>query len=200
MYPDRDTIARLLPSRSLCLLLFAIWKSKYVTKHSLESWCFPRLRLEKHQDSRENKTKCFTRDHTLTVWCSISLRLWVLVREWVQVHVAGRTYECENALGNVSACVGVRVSEWVGRKKADCKIIKYNSTKGEKWSEHYLLVGQTYVKCWCQELTHAAPDGCDDEHRRRRLLNHASETETSSTSKIINRSSDLINIFLAMAI
>ena len=132
--------------------------------------------------------------------CSISVCLRVFVREWVQVDVAERAYECECALGDVSACVGDRVSEWVGRKKADCKIIKYNSTKEEKWSKHYLLLGQTYEKYWFQELTHTAPDGCDDEHRRRRLLPHPSETETSSTSKIINRSSDLINIFFAMTI
>ena len=69
---------------ALCLFVFAKWlfkgKSKYITKHlmygpsgnllvlfSLESWCFPRLLLGKHQDSRENKTNCFPRDHTLTV-------------------------------------------------------------------------------------------------------------------------------------
>ena len=64
-----------------------------------------------------------------------------------------------------------------------------------------LLTDRTDVcEALMKEFTHAAPGGCDDEHRRRRLLNHASETETSSTSKIINRSSDLINIFLAMAI
>ena len=34
---------------------------------SLESWCFPRHRLGKHQDSREDKTNCFPRDLTLTV-------------------------------------------------------------------------------------------------------------------------------------
>ena len=28
---------------------------------SLKSWCFLRLYLEKHQDSRENKTNCFPR-------------------------------------------------------------------------------------------------------------------------------------------
>ena len=33
MYPDRDTIAQLLPARRLCLFVFAIWKSKYITKH-----------------------------------------------------------------------------------------------------------------------------------------------------------------------
>ena len=32
------------------------------------AWCFPRLRLGKHQDSRENKTNCFPRDHTLNVY------------------------------------------------------------------------------------------------------------------------------------
>ena len=34
---------------------------------SLESWCFPRLRLGKHQDYWENKTNCFPRDLTLSV-------------------------------------------------------------------------------------------------------------------------------------
>ena len=34
---------------------------------SFESRCFPRFRLEKHQDFRENKTNCFPRDLTLTV-------------------------------------------------------------------------------------------------------------------------------------
>ena len=32
------------------------------------SFVFPRLRLGKHQDSRENKTNCFPRDHTLSVY------------------------------------------------------------------------------------------------------------------------------------
>ena len=35
---------------------------------SLEFWCFPRLRLGKHQDSRENKTNCFRRDLTLSLY------------------------------------------------------------------------------------------------------------------------------------
>ena len=35
---------------------------------SLESRCFPRLRLGKHQDSWENKTNCFPRDLTLSVY------------------------------------------------------------------------------------------------------------------------------------
>ena len=56
------------------------WKSRNITKHlmpgpsgnqlvlfSLESWCLPRLRLGKHQDSRENKTNCFPRDLALSV-------------------------------------------------------------------------------------------------------------------------------------
>ena len=34
---------------------------------SLECWCFPRLRLGKHQNSRENKTNCFHRDLTLII-------------------------------------------------------------------------------------------------------------------------------------
>ena len=51
------------------LLLLLKWKSRNITKHlmsdpsgnqlvlfSLESWCFPRLCLGKHQDSRVNKT------------------------------------------------------------------------------------------------------------------------------------------------
>ena len=37
MYPDRDTIVQLLPTRRLYLFGFAIWlfkkKSKYITKH-----------------------------------------------------------------------------------------------------------------------------------------------------------------------
>ena len=33
MYPDRDTIVQLLPARRVCLFVFAIWKSKYITKH-----------------------------------------------------------------------------------------------------------------------------------------------------------------------
>ena len=56
-------------------------KPRHITKHlmsgpsgnqlvlfSLESWCFPRLRCGKHQDSRENKTNCFPRDLTLSVY------------------------------------------------------------------------------------------------------------------------------------
>ena len=63
------------------LLLLLKWKSRNITKHlmsgplgnqlvlfSWESWCFPWLRLGKHQDSRENKTNCFPRDLTLSVY------------------------------------------------------------------------------------------------------------------------------------
>ena len=39
----------------------------------LESWCFPRLRLGKQPDSRENKTNCFSRDLTLSVYTIICL-------------------------------------------------------------------------------------------------------------------------------
>ena len=35
---------------------------------SLESGCFPRLCLGKHQDSEENKTNCFSQDLTLSVY------------------------------------------------------------------------------------------------------------------------------------
>ena len=72
MYPDQDTIAQLLPARRLCLFAFAVWlfkaKSKYITKHlmyspsgnqliflSVESRCFPRLRLGKHRSLRKTK-------------------------------------------------------------------------------------------------------------------------------------------------
>ena len=57
------------------------WKSRNITKHlmsgpwgnqlvlfSLECCCFPRLRLWNHQDSWENKTNCFPRDLTLSVY------------------------------------------------------------------------------------------------------------------------------------
>ena len=40
---------------------------KQLVLFSLESRCFPRLRLGKHRDSRENKTNCFPRDQTLSV-------------------------------------------------------------------------------------------------------------------------------------
>ena len=33
MYLDWDTIAQLLPARHLCFFVFAIWRSKYITKH-----------------------------------------------------------------------------------------------------------------------------------------------------------------------
>ena len=33
MYPGRAKIAQLLPARRLCLFVFTIWKSKYITKH-----------------------------------------------------------------------------------------------------------------------------------------------------------------------
>ena len=56
----------------VCFSVFVIWESKYITKFlmyicslgkqlvffSRESW---------HQDSRENKTNCFPRDHTWSV-------------------------------------------------------------------------------------------------------------------------------------
>ena len=51
---------------------FSLNKTRTVTGwflFSLESWCLPRLRLGKHQDSRKNKTNCFPRDHTLSVEC-----------------------------------------------------------------------------------------------------------------------------------
>ena len=47
-----------------------VWSLGKLVLFSLESLCFPRPRLEKHQDSRENKTNCFPRDHTLSVKCS----------------------------------------------------------------------------------------------------------------------------------
>ena len=54
-------------TRTLSLFLFAIWlfkgQSKYITKHLMYG------RLGKHQDSQENKTNCFPRDHTLNVYC-----------------------------------------------------------------------------------------------------------------------------------
>ena len=65
----------------VCLFVFALWQSKYITKHlmyglsgnklflfPLESWCFLWLHLGKHQDPRENKTNCFPRDHKLSVY------------------------------------------------------------------------------------------------------------------------------------
>ena len=33
IYPDRDTIAQLLPARRLCLFVFTIRLFKYTTKH-----------------------------------------------------------------------------------------------------------------------------------------------------------------------
>ena len=36
---------------------------------SLESWCFPRLRLGKHQDFQKNKANCFPWDLTLSIFC-----------------------------------------------------------------------------------------------------------------------------------
>ena len=68
---------------SLRLFFCCYWSeiSRNITKHtmsgssgnqlilfSLEFWCFSRLRLGKHQDSRENKTNCFPRDLTLSVY------------------------------------------------------------------------------------------------------------------------------------
>ena len=41
---------------------------------SLESSCFPRLRLGKYQDSWENKTNCFPRDLTLSIYCPMVVR------------------------------------------------------------------------------------------------------------------------------
>ena len=40
MYPDRDTIAQLLPARRLCLFVFAVWLSKYIT---LNAWYLGKL-------------------------------------------------------------------------------------------------------------------------------------------------------------
>ena len=81
MYPDRHPIPQFLPAPDVLLRLLKE-NSKYITKHlmsgpagnqlvlfPLESRCFPRLYLGKHQDSRENKTNCFLRDHTLSVHC-----------------------------------------------------------------------------------------------------------------------------------
>ena len=75
-------------------------KSRNITKHlmsgpsgnqlvlfSLESWCFPQLRLGKHQDSWENKTNCFPRDLTLSVYIYISASfscykvMWLLIEQ-----------------------------------------------------------------------------------------------------------------------
>lgn len=51
-------------NKALNLLSFGKLDSLF----ALESWCFPRLRLRKHRDSRENKNNCFPQDHTLSVW------------------------------------------------------------------------------------------------------------------------------------
>ena len=76
------------------------WKSRNITKHlisrpsgnqlvlfSLECWCFPRIRLGKHQDSRENKTNCFPRDLTLIYKCieiySLNSYDVNFIRKWV---------------------------------------------------------------------------------------------------------------------
>ena len=73
MYPDRDTIPQLLPNPDVLLQLLQE-KSKYITRAlnvwslgKLVSFVFPRV-LMKHEDSRENKTNCFSRDHTLSVY------------------------------------------------------------------------------------------------------------------------------------
>ena len=43
---------------------------KKLVLFSRESRCFPRLRLGKHRDSRENKTNCFPREQSLSVYYS----------------------------------------------------------------------------------------------------------------------------------
>jgi len=48
----------------ICLFVFAIWLFKG------RSWCFPRLRLGKHEEPQENKTNCFPQDHTLSAQCN----------------------------------------------------------------------------------------------------------------------------------
>ena len=48
----------------ICFCFYHLWK------WSVSSICFAmRLRLGKHQDSREYKTSCFHRDHTLSICC-----------------------------------------------------------------------------------------------------------------------------------
>ena len=61
----------------------------------LESSCFPRLRLWKHQDSRENKTNCFPRGLTLSVYhhSKGSLLRFIYCRFFAQEKL---TYLCNN--------------------------------------------------------------------------------------------------------
>ena len=67
VYPDRETIPELLPAPDVLLRLLKE-KSKYLSKHlmygpsgnslvlfSFESWCFPRLRLGRHQTGLSGK-------------------------------------------------------------------------------------------------------------------------------------------------
>ena len=74
MYPDQDTILQLLPSQMfVCLFVcFAVIVEGQVQIYNkalnvwflgkLVSFVFPQVL--KHQDSLENKTNCFSRDHT----------------------------------------------------------------------------------------------------------------------------------------
>ena len=64
-----------------CLIVFAInlkiWSlGKPVSFVSPRAWCLTRLRLGKHQDSRENKTNCFPRDHALSVFNKWIYKQW----------------------------------------------------------------------------------------------------------------------------
>ena len=75
MYPDRDTIAQLLRRHAVfvCLFVFAIRLFRYITKHLMygpsgnSQFCFPSSPDVSYQDSRENKTNCFPRNHTYNV-------------------------------------------------------------------------------------------------------------------------------------
>ena len=75
------------------------WKSRNITKFlmlgpsgnqlvlfSLESWCFSWLCLMKHQDSQENKTNCFPRDLTLSVYYATET-IWITFSTWKRLPV-----------------------------------------------------------------------------------------------------------------
>ena len=100
MHPDRDTIAQLLPARRfVCLVL--LYDSS-----------------GKHQDSRENKTNCFPRDHALSVYYYIGFRKGSGTWKWTEAEspgVAAATDEsrCHPSAGpTVEPCRGNLVSQF----------------------------------------------------------------------------------------
>ena len=82
----------------------SVWsRGKQLVLFSLESWCFPRLRLRKQ---RENKANKFPRDHTLSVLLYINL-------DFLLYNHSAKTNKQRQRVGNNCAIVSWSGYIWI---------------------------------------------------------------------------------------